>query len=506
MSANDGLPARKPFTTLSFYRQKWYLVGPSFFVAVLLYIHFNFGRLLVLHGTLTFPDTAFIVAAVVLLAAFLLSFLPSSLSFGSMVLIVGGGASGLIGAALMLFPLWSPSPHATILPIGAGLFGVFLICVPIAWFLVLSHLRIMAITSSLLLALPLGTLITWFLLGFEDWRAFWGVLLAVALSVLTLFIGVRDRAAISNRGGIFNRKGEKYEAVPSASLPVPPELPESSPNSQAQHYPYRLYALSFLFSVAFMLSASFWGLDVFHSQLRWDSAIYSLGILIVITVLTGRLTLGSLFIVATPLSIAGVLLALFPEINSYLSESLFVIGFLIYMLFAVILFCNYSRAHEANALRIASLFVFSIFSGCFTGRCIPWILEGFLSVDVELFRLVVAVLVITLLVVLTIASLMAEQKLFSIRFKRPERQAGEFFSELGTASGTVFDVFVAHYSLGAREAEVLALLLQGASATQVAHAMTIATGTAKAHIRHIYEKLDVHNREDLLQLYLKETQ
>jgi DNA-binding CsgD family transcriptional regulator len=326
------------------------------------------------------------------------------------------------------------------------------------------------------------------------------------LSVLTLIAGVRDRAAVSNRNGMLGRNGEMCEMAASAPLPALSGVSDSAPSSQAQLDPDLVYALSFLFSAAFMLSASFGGLDVFHSQLRWDSAIYSLGILIVITVLIGRLTLGSLFIVATPLTIAGVLLALFPEINPYLSESLVVIGFLIYMLFAVILFCNYSRAHEANALRIASLFVFSIFSGCITGRCIPWVLEDFLSADVESLRLVVAVLVITLLVVLTIASLMAEQKLFSIRFKRPERHVDELFSELGTASGTVFDVFAARYSLGAREAEVLALLLQGASATQVAHAMTIATGTAKAHIRHIYEKLDVHNREDLLRLYLKETQ
>ena len=54
--------------------------------------------------------------------------------------------------------------------------------------------------------------------------------------------------------------------------------------------------------------------------------------------------------------------------------------------------------------------------------------------------------------------------------------------------------------MGAREQEALSLLLAGKTASEVADEMFIAHGTAKAHIRHIYQKLDVHDRVELFDL------
>lgn len=60
-----------------------------------------------------------------------------------------------------------------------------------------------------------------------------------------------------------------------------------------------------------------------------------------------------------------------------------------------------------------------------------------------------------------------------------------------------FTEFAKSKGLGAREQEALNLLLQGCSASEVAGQMFIANGTAKAHIRHIYQKLEVNNRDEL---------
>ena len=51
-----------------------------------------------------------------------------------------------------------------------------------------------------------------------------------------------------------------------------------------------------------------------------------------------------------------------------------------------------------------------------------------------------------------------------------------------------------------RETEVLALLAQGKSLSQVASSLFIAEGTAKAHTRHIYEKLGINTRQELFDL------
>ncbi len=54
------------------------------------------------------------------------------------------------------------------------------------------------------------------------------------------------------------------------------------------------------------------------------------------------------------------------------------------------------------------------------------------------------------------------------------------------------------YSLSAREEEVLQLLAQRKSIGAIEKELFIANGTAKAHIRHIYRKLDIHSRKELL--------
>lgn len=60
-------------------------------------------------------------------------------------------------------------------------------------------------------------------------------------------------------------------------------------------------------------------------------------------------------------------------------------------------------------------------------------------------------------------------------------------AELGSAHG-----------LSQREEEVLLLLAQGKTAGEIARELMIANGTVKAHVGHIYQKLDVHTRDELL--------
>ena len=54
------------------------------------------------------------------------------------------------------------------------------------------------------------------------------------------------------------------------------------------------------------------------------------------------------------------------------------------------------------------------------------------------------------------------------------------------------------YSLTERESEVLELLASGANARYVQDKLVISYHTVRTHIKHIYTKLDVHNREELI--------
>uniref|UniRef100_A0A7C9JDR8 DNA-binding response regulator n=1 Tax=Muribaculaceae bacterium Z82 TaxID=2304548 RepID=A0A7C9JDR8_9BACT len=56
------------------------------------------------------------------------------------------------------------------------------------------------------------------------------------------------------------------------------------------------------------------------------------------------------------------------------------------------------------------------------------------------------------------------------------------------------------YKLSAREEEVLLLLAQHKTVGIIERELLIANGTAKAHVRHIYQKLNIHTRNELFDL------
>lgn len=72
--------------------------------------------------------------------------------------------------------------------------------------------------------------------------------------------------------------------------------------------------------------------------------------------------------------------------------------------------------------------------------------------------------------------------------------------------GNYFDTFVGRcaqiariHGLTPREEEVLALLAQGYSVPRIEKELFISNGTAKGHVRHIYAKMGVHTRDELIE-------
>lgn len=70
----------------------------------------------------------------------------------------------------------------------------------------------------------------------------------------------------------------------------------------------------------------------------------------------------------------------------------------------------------------------------------------------------------------------------------------------GTALPAALDAIAGRYFLSTREVDVLALLVAGRSGPYIADHLCISANTVKTHIRHIYTKLDVHDRQELLDL------
>lgn len=54
------------------------------------------------------------------------------------------------------------------------------------------------------------------------------------------------------------------------------------------------------------------------------------------------------------------------------------------------------------------------------------------------------------------------------------------------------------YGLSARETEVMELIARGNSMAAIADRLVISENTVRTHAKHIYTKLDIHKRQELL--------
>ena len=79
-----------------------------------------------------------------------------------------------------------------------------------------------------------------------------------------------------------------------------------------------------------------------------------------------------------------------------------------------------------------------------------------------------------------------------------EAQAGES-DRAGTWTRSCLDI-AARFGLSQRETDVLFLLAKGRTIAFIADELGVSFNTAKSHIRHVYVKIGVHTKSELLDL------
>lgn len=65
--------------------------------------------------------------------------------------------------------------------------------------------------------------------------------------------------------------------------------------------------------------------------------------------------------------------------------------------------------------------------------------------------------------------------------------------------------FSKRYELSSREEEILAYMLDGADNQRIASRLQVAVGTVKTHTHHIFKKVGVSNRAELIQRFWSES-
>ncbi len=73
-------------------------------------------------------------------------------------------------------------------------------------------------------------------------------------------------------------------------------------------------------------------------------------------------------------------------------------------------------------------------------------------------------------------------------------------NDLQTNTQERCDDIATHFGLSERESEILLLVAKGRSTPRIQEELCISTNTVNSHIKHIYQKMDVHSRQEILDM------
>lgn len=453
---------------LRIYRGYWFMVGPAFALALQFYLNHRLG-LVEMFPQATFPDVLCGISCVALLAYIAASclthrslsrFLPVASS------IAGVGSFACLAVSA---PLGFSGRLFVFLVAGAVLFAFYFMSQIILWFEVFCCLDNVVNLLFGLLFTALSGVLCWFLLGL------FGTRLLVAEVVYVLLGGACMRFARRRAPELDSRR---HASRPFAKLPV------------------SLLVATFLVGFGLMYSTCSISLHDLHASFSWSLAIYSAGLCALVFLASSRISIQMLYYVAAPLTMAGIAISLFSPSAASFSLTLVNLGCYTFFVFVAVLHCSICHKQSLNPLRATSLLVLSLYIGIFGGRALFSVVDGLVGSDSgnAVHTVVSAVLVMILVVCLMMGNVAARKEMI-------EREVKQGFDHINEYDTNEFaERIVSSYKLTDREFEVLKLLLKGKTATAIAEDLVVAPGTAKAHISKIYRKLDIHTKDELLDM------
>ena len=352
-----------------------------------------------------------------------------------------------------------------------AIFGVYLPVAMTSWFAVHIDRRSFSVIWNIVLAGVFASFVIWVFSGLE------AVKLCVCMGVL-MFVGTF----------VLSRKLRSEQAKEEDDAAVPAAAPAAAP-ADAFRYPA---SATFLFSFSFITAIAFAGIG-------GDSASYASGdffapmLLICAVVLLANAAVLPLTTIAVPAIIVAVIAASYLHLEPALSFDLAALGMFLFLAYAVVLLCASAQGTRRHTLAAFTGLMVAFAAGCLVGR-----------LGMALCFALVEQFASNIMVLLSILAANAAMIILVRRGVTPIRSAELFEGEQATgdldaARRAKVDRVAAACGLGEREKEVLTLLLEGCSASEVASAMVVANGTAKSHIRHVYKKLGVHSRDELFE-------
>lgn len=460
--------AAAALTSRYFLGKPWLCFGPAFCVVLTIFTHYAFGYRRVLDD-LSYADANCLAS--IACAAFYLVFFRSPLSKRARNLLVGSACVSVFAGFILMVNLDSFPLQAVplVTALSAVLRGFYNVVILVLWFAFYAEQDIEVVACNLLTSLGLGCIISWFLLGMKPDRLFWGIGLIVTCSGVMLVMALESM------------KPPSTHPHPKKSTPLTTMFPP--------------LLVAFLFSFALMLSVSFAGLESWHTDIEWSMLWPAAAVLTIVILFAKRVNIGALLYIALTLAVTGVLIASFLRVNPSFVCAIATMGFAAHISYMIILFCGIAPKASTRPERLGCLLILSVFGGCILGRPITILINGFGGSEPVQALLSIGLVAAIIACTLTCANNQAIQLYSNYRFSTSQERASS-----PSSAKNAMQEHAIRRGLGEREREALSLLLEGNTASQISDKMFIARGTAKAHIRHIYKKLDVHDREELFSL------
>ncbi len=349
--------------------------------------------------------------------------------------------------------------------------GAFVALGSALWFEHFANRPMESIALSLACCLVCGAFLAWFLIGTGADR------FAVGYCVVVLLAGVSLDSSL--RAAFVDdllERGSGWRSV------IPPRSVLA------------LLSSTFMLCFTAMLAISFAGRQAWHSDEIWLVVLPATLAIPIVVLFMRKIEAGILLNVALVV-VAGSLLcsSFFPIAPSVL----FVIatnGLTLTVALTILFMANLSKRLSLRPCKMGAWAVLASFVGCAACRLAVDAVMG-MAPDAALATSWLSISSVMALIVCVSVSMNSKSLAGMMRheFNKPSASA----SSKEDSRERRIDRLASERGLGAREREALGLLLQGCSASEVADKMFIANGTAKAHIRHIYQKFGVNTREEL---------
>lgn len=248
------------------------------------------------------------------------------------------------------------------------------------------------------------------------------------------------------------------------------------------------------------------GLRIFSSQVQ--GTIYTMPLLVALPIMAvaalflvyslfvphTSMNLGPLYRIAMPLfAIAIIGLAVFGTGNAQTSFFIISTGATLMDMLTWVLLIEIAHTTHYSPLLIFAIGRFVIHAGMALGECTALALVGSMTV---FFTVSIVVLVI-------VAGYMFSDRDMTVFVEPPMPAELPSGLEPGEDLDARIRSIAADNGLSPRETDVFVLWATGHGAKSIQDKLSLSPATVKTHLRHIYEKCDVHSRGDILELIEK---